>query len=255
MAFGRGMKRTFILALAILMAGLSAACGATGAQDSLQQEPGAKRSESPGATARSASPIGRNALAPEDCDTTLQGTTERIDDLVVLAWGSDQVIVGEVVEQLPSTWSTVDSQTPLSHSIATDYVVHVDQRVRGRPFDMLRLRHAGGTVKGCTLTNLSDPKPVVGGRLLLFLSHQINGAPAPTYFVTGNWQGFWTVDNNGNVANPVAHFNALDGKPLENVVKKVRQSLLTAPPAAPYLQDHLVPLDRAPISGASTPAP
>lgn len=200
------------------------------------------------AVAANPAPTVQATPRPPDCDMTISATYMLIDDPAALAWVSHQVITGTVVEQLPPVWVYPDPQgAPGWRKIYTDYVVRIDQRLRGIPSGTVRVRRAGGTLDGCTQQNPSEPALAVGDRRLLFLHEfSVPNAPAGAYGVIGGPQGYWGLTTEGTVTTAMPGYQRFNGLPVSQVAGQLRAALAGAPPAGTP-RDLLVPLDRAPV--------
>lgn len=125
------------------------------------------------------------------CNVGGAGSVVQIGTIGELAWASHQIVVGTVVEILPPVWGDVLNPGYSNYRpIYTDYVVQVEQRLRGKPVERVRVRQLGGTIDGCTQDNVDSVPMEVGDRALLFLTGQLSDAEEPTYFLTGVRQGF-----------------------------------------------------------------
>ncbi len=133
----------------------------------------------------------------------------------------------------------------------TDYAVRVPGRVRGLPSDTIRVRLPGGTIGACTQVepNNLPLAPVVGGRLLLFLTAPQVDMAVPTYILSGGPQGRWGIADDGSVTTIVNEYATANGLPLTQFTAQLRGVLEGLPPA--NLGNALVPLDQAPL----VPAP
>lgn len=186
---------------------------------------------------------------PLDCDMTISASYIQIDSVAALAWVSHQVIAGTVIQQLPSVWIYPDPRgAPSWRKIYTDYIVRVDQRLRGLPSDTIRVRHLGGMLDGCTQRDGTEPDLAVGDRRLLFLHDlRLSNAPAPTYAVIGGPQGYWGLNADGTITTTIANYRQFNGLPLNQLAGQIRVAL-TGPPPAATPRDLLVPLEQSPLS-------
>jgi hypothetical protein len=193
-------------------------------------------------------PTAGGSSRPLDCDLTISTTFVRLDNVTTLAWVSHQVVVGTVTEELPPVWIYPEPQNrPLSRQIYTDYLVRIDQQLRGLPETTVRVRYQGGKLDGCTQQNADVPPLVVGDRLLFFLREfAIPSAQPPAYSAIGGPQGYWGLNADGTVATSIPHYQQFNRMPLTQVVEEVRAALLGTPPKT-VPQNLLVPLDRAPL--------
>ena len=192
---------------------------------------------------------GQRRPVPLDCPQRAFASFPRLALPAELPWTSHQIVIGTVVEQLPTIAYAPDpAARPGYRELRTDYAVQVDGRVRGRPIARVHLRRAGGTVDGCTTINESEPELVVGQRLLLFLANPQRGTGVPTYVAFGA-QGYWNLTPEGLATNPLPHYREYSGLPLARLVDVVRAALVGPPPDG--LGPLLVPLDEAPLAPAA----
>lgn len=155
--------------------------------------------------------------------------------LVAQAWASDQVIMG-TVEAQEARWKVVGGYP----YIVTYSLLHVEERVRGRPFDSLYIATPGGTLEGCTQRS-NSPTIRRGEKDVLFLldDNYSTVEPMPIYLINGGEAGRQSVTGDGSLIMLLA---------------SLRQALGQTPP--PDLRaDFVVPLDRAPIAPVATPRP
>lgn len=233
-------KRLVFLLVALLALGLTA-FGTMDVRAGRGQQPGgATPTAAPGA----------------ECDGTIYARPIGLDGIEKLAWASQQVVVGTVIQQLPAVWEYPSSPQadPTTRRIVSEYVVQVEQRFRGLPGDTIRVRRPGGTLDGCTQTNDLEPALAVGQRLILFLSFSRQTATVLSYNVTGAFQGTWNVKADGTVAldprlDRLSRYQGLSLAQVEGLV----WTALTGPPP-PGLGNFLVPLDQAPLP-SPTPQP
>ncbi len=192
---------------------------------------------------------GQRRPVPLDCPPLSFASFPRLALPAELPWASHQIVMGTVVAQLPTIAYAPDpAARPSDRELRTDYAIQVDGRVRGQPFALIHLRRAGGTVDGCTTAYRSEPEPVVGQRLLLFLGTPQRGTGVPTYAAFGA-QGYWDLTAAGTAANPLPHYRDYSGLPLPQLLDAVRAALTGPPPAT--LGPLLVPLDEAPLAPAA----
>ena len=226
------------------------ACGAVGEPtDRYQGQPVA--AANPASTTQAtptAQPSPGASSRPLDCDMTISASYAQLDNVATLAWVSHQVVTGMVVEELPPVWVYPDPQRrPQWRKIYTDYVVRVDQRLRGLPEATVRVRRMGGMIDGCTQQNPDEPTLAVGDRRLLFLHEfTVPNAPTPAYSAIGGPQGHWGLAADGTVTTSMPHYQQFNRIPLAQLAGEVRGALLGQPPAT-VPRDLLVPVDRAPL--------
>ena len=193
-------------------------------------------------------PTAGGSSRPLDCNMTINTSFVRLDSVATLAWVSHHVIVGTITEELPPVWVYPDPQRqPHWRTIYTDYLVRVDQRLRGLPEATVRVRRLGGKLDGCTQQNPDEPILTIGGQHLLFLHEfTVPNAPMPAYSAIGGPQGYWRLNADGTVATSIPHYQQFNRVPLAQIAEEVRGALLGQPPKATP-RDLLVPLDRAPL--------
>jgi hypothetical protein len=192
---------------------------------------------------------GQRRPVPLDCPPLAFAAFPRLALPAELPWASHQIVTGTVVERLPTIAYAPDpAARPGYRELRTDYAIQVDGRVRGQPFALIHLRRAGGTVDGCTTAYQSEPEPVVGQRLLLFLATPQRGTGVPTYAAFGA-QGYWDLTAAGAATNPLPHYRDHSGLPLPRLIEAVRAALADPPPTT--LGPLLVPLDEAPLAPAA----
>lgn len=131
-----------------------------------------------------------------------QSSYQHSEHIADLAWYSHQIVVGTVIEQLPSQHLPAGfGSDPLFEFVVTDYVVQVEERLRGRSSETLRVRQLGGTVGDCEVRTRDEPLFELGERLLLFASTPEPDVSDPTYYPTGGRQGVWQFDASGTLVS------------------------------------------------------
>jgi hypothetical protein len=201
--------------------------------------------------------LGRLLLAqrPADppvtpCNAGLTATPPGFSQPELLAWASSQIVSGTIVEQLPSVARPLGPHSPPDENIiSTDYVLRVDGRLRGLPYDLVHVRRLGGTIGDCTLVYESEPKLLVGQRLLLFLGSLGTETGVPTYGVMGGFQGYWGLAVDGSVKPAMGGYRAFNDMPIAQFNAVIRTALKSTPPT--NLGSSLVPLDQAPLAPES----
>lgn len=214
------------------------------------QEPPAALAATPTRATATAQPVASPSAALAGCGALFSGVADRFETIEELAWSSHQIVAGTIVERLPSVRSTapISPRAPDQRAILTDYVVRVDQRVRGLPVPTVRVRQVGGTVDGCSLTNMDAVDLPIGGRFLLFLRIDPEvAAQVPTYRIIADYQGAWPLDPNGTVTTRAPHHQRYNGVPLAQLAGQMRTILAGPPPRTAFLERYLVPLDQAPL--------
>ena len=178
------------------------------------------------------------------CSFVASGLYQSIGAPDELAWISETIVVGEVVEQFPSAFGAVenDGLGEERYPIYTDYLIDVDTWVRGQPSLTIRMRQNGGSVGACTQTWEDEPEIEVGSRVLLFLHpDERNTELPPASFVVGGYQGFWSIHDDGRVETE--RYRNLDGISVDHMVGLVRDALRQ--PEPDYFD--LIPLDESPL--------
>ena len=178
------------------------------------------------------------------------------DTIEGLAWASHQVVVGTVVEELPSQfagWINPEID-PRARHVVTDYVIEVESRLRGHSVDPLRVRRAGGMVGDCTVVEAEgfDSGFAVGDRVLLFLTTEdLEGiSQQDTVHRPIGPQGIWRVTQDGTIqaTSDLGELWLQDDPRYTAVAERIISSLESgSPPEDIRPRDRLVSLDRAPI--------
>jgi hypothetical protein len=184
-----------------------------------------------------------------DCDMTISASYVRLDSVATLSWVSHQVVAGTIVEEFPPIWVYPDPQRrPHGRKVYTDYLVRVEQRLRGLPEPTVRVRRLGGTLDGCTQQNPDEPPLVVGERRLLFLHEfTVPNSSVSAYSAIGGPQGHWGLNADGTVTTPMPQYQAYDRVPLTRLAGEIQPALLGTPPTT-VPQNLIVPLDQAPLA-------
>ncbi|MBA2452811.1 MAG: hypothetical protein H0V47_06545 [Chloroflexia bacterium] len=188
---------------------------------------------------------------PSGCGGAVTSVISYGQNMAVTAWDSNQVFIGEVIEQLPA--QRAEAGYAFIQPVVTDYLLRIDTPVRGVPASEIRVREIGGNVEGCTLSNADPPLLNVGDRALFFALTTEPGAADPTYYVYGGRGGVWRLSEDESfvtragdehypsAAVPAAQF-------LQGLV-----AALNGPPPDPHeygIADGFVPLDEAPVASA-----
>jgi len=173
----------------------------------------------------------------ESCNVSSGGAIVQLGTLDELAWASHQIVVGTVVEILPPVWGAVLNPGYSNHRpIYTDYVVQVEQRLRGTPVERVRVRQVGGTIDGRTQES-GDTVPMA-----------VADAEEPTYFLAGVGQGFWQVRDDDTVVPFAAHYNQHAARTIAEIRHVVAEALSSDPPKP--MPVPAVSLDAAPLAPA-----
>jgi len=173
----------------------------------------------------------------ESCNVSSGGAIVQLGTLDELAWASHQIVVGTVVEILPPVWGAVLNPGYSNYRpIYTDYVVQVEQRLRGTPVERVRVRQVGGTIDGRTQES-GDTVPMA-----------VADAEEPTYFLAGVGQGFWQVRDDDTVVPFAAHYNQHAARTIAEIRHVVAEALSSDPPKP--MPVPAVSLDAAPLAPA-----
>ena len=133
----------------------------------------------------------------------------------------------------------------------TDYVISIDQVVRGSAHESLMLRLPGGTIDGCTMSVFSDPDLAIGDRLILFLS-PLDGH-SETFVTTSGQRGLWKLDANGALASNTAWHSIPQVVPAADLIAMVSDALVGEMPADQWASFDPVPLAVSPVGDTSWP--
>jgi hypothetical protein len=130
-----------------------------------------------------------------------------------LAWVSHEVVTGTVVEELGPQWGPesmtgVEDQfgdTPI-RTISTEYLVEVDDRLRGEPAGEIRVGIEGGTIDDCTI-EFHGPELTPDEEVVLFLAERNvpeehaaqDTDERPVYRLASTLLGIWTFSDDGAV--------------------------------------------------------
>jgi hypothetical protein len=192
---------------------------------------------------------GRDERPVDPCSFSVSASLAAIEDVETLAWMSHQVVIGTVVEAVPPAW---DAPTDPLHdpclTIQSDYLVQVEQRLRGQPGETVRVRLSGGTIGPYTQSYDPQPELAVGDQVLLFLREaQPSTLLPPAYDIVGGPQGRWSVEPDGTVRTGWNQYPQQDGMPVEQVAEEIWKGLQGEPPQGAFAP---VPLEEAPIVGS-----
>lgn len=130
-----------------------------------------------------------------------------------LAWISHEVVTGTVVEELGPRWGPesmtgVEDQfddTPI-RTISTEYLVEVDDRLRGQPAGEIRVGIEGGTIDDCSI-EFHGPGLTPDEEVVLFLAErnvpeeyaEQDTDECPVYRLASTLLGIWTFSDDGAV--------------------------------------------------------
>lgn len=191
-----------------------------------------------------------NTAEPSSCSVGASASTISVSSPEILAWIADQVVIGTVVEQLPSEFGReLYPQGP--SAIHTDYGFQVEARIRGEDHDVIYVRQPGGTVDECVVAYEDGPMLKVRDQLLLFLYDDMD-AQQPTYGILGDGQGYWEILSDGRVEPlwpEVLASSEVDarGIGLKELVERLHTSLVSGSPPQQSGATLATPLDVAPV--------
>ena len=194
------------------------------------------------------------------CDARISEDTVMFQSVGALAWSSHQVVEGTVVEVLPAKKIKI-AGSMLPFMIVTDAMVKVEQRFRGQPADIVRVRMLSGSIGGCAQEFPDMPQLKAGSRVLLFVRQPDAPTGDNAYEFTGGAQGVWDILDNGLVTTRAIHLlPAYQPAPLGSIEAAISAALAAGPPSDdPLVNQFLVPASEAPIApgipGTPTAAP
>jgi hypothetical protein len=149
-------------------------------------------------------------VQPSDNVTSVAGLWKPYD-LTALAGASDAIVIGKVVNILPSQWGLDYKQS--NKIIHTDVKVEVKNWLYGQQsLNLIAIRTYGGRVENDVRIVMEDPVYIIGEETLLFLRKlEVSSEDVPTdidsqavYLVIGGPQGKYeyqngaVIDWNGN---------------------------------------------------------
>jgi hypothetical protein len=208
--------RTRLMLIVIGVSLLLVGCGQVQSQD-LGAEVGTPRASVTAIAAVSPTPPS-SQQTPLTCEIVV-GTIAGIPNIDDLTWASNAIVVGTVAKRLPTTPNPDATNSPMF----TDYVVDVQNVYRGAKVDSIRIRRSGGNIPGGCSQPESGPTIQVGDRFLLFLIDPQTGTDAPTYFVTGEGQGYFRLNDKDQVTE--TNYTEFQDKLVGTVASRVAQVL------------------------------
>lgn len=170
-----------------------------------------------------------------------------------LLWNSHQVFAGTVVEQLASVQagSPEPETDPLLRPVVTDYLVQIEQPIRGLPDEVVRVRRLGGELAGCSVANVEGQLLAAGQRVLMFAWTPEPDSTDPTYYLSGSQSGVWHfADEEALVVQHGVVYGAPTIVPMQSFVAGLLASLAAAPPEDDGSALGFVPIDAAPAGAA-----
>lgn len=159
----------------------------------------------------------------------------------LLAESSDSIIIGQVIEILPSRWNTPDGKKPVptdkmpaskeeseqkqkENNIYTDIIIKIDQQIKNKstPATVI-IRTLGGKVGEDAQIEEDDAKFEIGERVLLFLTKEdpfTDNSMGTHYRVTGWKFGKFSItkDNQAVRAGIPTEYQNI---PLEELLKSI----------------------------------
>ncbi|VVB91171.1 Uncharacterised protein [uncultured archaeon] len=127
---------------------------------------------------------------------------------------SESVVVGHVIEILPSQWNTPDRKKPKSSeaglasqdaSIYTDVIIKVDKNVKGSTPATLVVRTLGGQVGDNSNFVEDEAKFELGENVLLFLTKEdpfTDNSAGTHYRITGWKHGKFSITKDNQAVRP-----------------------------------------------------
>jgi hypothetical protein len=205
--------------------------------------------ESPPGPDLSAPAAGR----PSGCGGTLTPGSFQGRETLRLVWSSQHVFAGTVIEQLPSVRVELPEHEtdPLLRPVITEYLVRIEDPIRGLPDDVIRVRRLGGDIEGCSVTNREGQLLEVGQRALLFVWTPDQGSADPTYYLNGGSDGFWRfADGEALAVQSDSDYRSSTLVPMRNFANGLLAALQGGPPEDDGYGLPSVPLDAAPAAPA-----
>ncbi len=201
----------------------------------------------------------RESLDADPCswgEMTDPAPSEPFEDL---AWKSQQVLVGTVVEEPGPAWMEPDpvhsGRPGECLQIMTDYEVEIETHYRGNEVDPLRVRVRGGELDGYKQQTDTAPELKPGNRLLMFLRDAPESEVLPdAWLAIGN--RVWQISEDDQVHGDAGldDFEVLDLAAIDERIRDVlgRQSHIrgtrnVTDDEAPIHVEH--DADREPIAG------
>lgn len=191
------------------------------------------------------------ASRPAGCGGSLSPMAFQGRETLRLLWSSHHVFAGTVIEQLPSFQVSEPEleSDPLLLPIVTDYLMRIENPIRGLPDDVIRVRRLGGELEGCSVTNGEGQLLEVGRRALVFVWTPETGSADPTYYLNGGRDGFWLFEDGEAL---VAREGREDWDPTVVPTQAFTDGLMAAlraePPAFDGFGLETIPLEAAPAA-------
>jgi|GEM_PF-5066049 len=202
-----------------------------------------------------AAPLGPDLLAdtepPQACNSDIPPVSEYIERFSDLTWLSELVVIGTVSDVHDAFYPEVPDTDSSMRVPVTDYVVNVEQQLRGMPIDSVTVRQPGGTVDGCEVRVSGAPDLQVGDRLLLYLT-PVDKASS-LYRTTAGQRGLWKIGDDGALAANTAWQSYPQVVPTDDLARSVASALDGAIPPDQWSDYDPVPLATAPLGDTSWP--
>lgn len=198
-------------------------------------------------------PVDREA--PAACDGVVPPPGEFVEAVNDLVWVSERIVIGTVSDILPAVYvddPIIDVERSLRVPV-TDYVIQIEQHLRGTPTETITLRRLGGTVDGCTVDVHGAPDLNVGDRLLLFLTPLADGQP--TYVTSGGQRGLWRISDDGAFATATPWQFSPQFVPTADIAALVARALAGDMPTDQWITHDPVALEHAPLGDIEWPEP
>ncbi len=218
----------------------------------LRQDPPSPETHYPSLNAAPIGPALPDAGTPPlACGARVPHDSEYVEATRDLVWLSERVVVGTVSEIPPSVVPD-NPMLDIDRSLrvpVTDYVISVDQVVRGPADEELSLRLPGGTIDGCTISVFGDPDLATGDRLVLFLSPLDDHSE--TYVTTSGQRGLWKLEADGVLASNTAWHSVPQVVPAADLISMVADALAGETPGDQWATFDPVPLAASPTGDTS----
>jgi hypothetical protein len=156
--------------------------------------------------------VGVAALINSTTSVTSNIWSDEVLDISFLDKHSESVVIGRVIEILPSRWNTPDGKKPIAKqdvSIYTDVIIKVDRNVKGSTPAKLVVRTFGGQVGDESNFVEDEARFELGENVILFLTTEDpfdNSAKSNSvgthYRITGWKHGKFSITNDNQAVRP-----------------------------------------------------
>jgi hypothetical protein len=219
---------------------------------SLHQSPPSDRDMFPSLDRAPAGPdLPLDRTPPLACDGVVPPGGETVESPNDLAWVSQRIVVGTVRDVRPATVAT-DPELVVDRSLrvpVTDYVVNIEQTLRGADDKTVTVRLVGGDIDGCAVGVFGGPQPSAGDRLVLFL-RPLN---AGVYTTSGGQHGLWKIDADGLLASNTPWSRLPQVVPVADLVRMVGRALSGEMPLDQWIEHDPIALDNSPLGDTTWP--